>query len=122
MGEVELLMLKAAARVCLTSILVLNTQQGALFAQESGPRSARVLAGDFLAIQAAMPEINKYNVKDLNGYFFHVVDGRVPEQITVTIMDVNEQISCRGLCGPKPAVTVVLNKSDLRVISSSFNR
>jgi hypothetical protein len=69
-----------------------------------------------------MPEFEKYNIKDLDGYFFHVVEGRLPGQVAVTIMDVNKEISCRGTCGPKPAITVVLNKSDLRVISSNFNR
>lgn len=110
------------ARLCLTSIFIVGVFQGASFGQEDRARSAEVWAGDFLAIQAAMPELAKYNVKDLTGYFFHVVEGRMPGQVTVTIMDADKPTSCRGRCNHRPAITVFLNKSDLSVISSSFNR
>ncbi|WP_157961481.1 hypothetical protein [Microvirga flavescens] len=100
--------------IFLTGIATISVSAEEIFGKEL------IFASEFLAIRAALPEMERNNIKDIEGYGFFVVERE--NEISVTIGDPNSPESCRGQCGPKVSFTVRLSKKDLRVLGSNFNR
>jgi hypothetical protein len=74
----------------------------------------------FLAIRAALPELERRNLKSIESYKISV--SKYDSSIIVGFSDPNAPAGAMGDAGSFPALEVELSQDDLRVIRSHFVR